>query len=54
MLAINNEDNLDIYIEEEKEEIDELTRYLGERRANRAVSIYSYYYYIFILHILTI
>ncbi len=53
MLAINNEDDLDIYIDEE-EEIDELTRYLGERRANRAVSIYSYYYYIFIIYILTI
>jgi len=46
-LVLNkDEDDLDIYLEEEDNELDELPRYLEERRSNKQV---SYYILIFIL-----
>jgi len=46
-LVLNkDEDDLDIYLEEEDNELDELPKYLEERRSNKQV---SYYILIFIL-----
>ena len=47
-LAIDNKNDLDIYIEDIIEEEDKLTRYLGERRAPREVSTFIILYYIII------
>jgi hypothetical protein len=38
-LALERDENdLDIYLEEEEDKVDELTSYLAKRRANRTVS----------------
>jgi hypothetical protein len=44
LILNNNENELNIYIEDEEDELDELSRYFEEKRARRHVSLLFYFY----------
>lgn len=46
LILNNNENELNIYIEDEEDELDELSRYFEEKRASRHVSLFNLFLYL--------